>query len=193
METSPPASTAARPSLAPTLLVLAAFLVVAIIFLASSSWYLAWKTIHVLFAVIWIGGGFILITLGLIADQRGDAVGKTTIARQAGQVAMKVFTPSALIVLVAGIAMMLTDVGELAWDWGSFWVTFGLLGFVATFAIGIGVLTPAAKKIEALAETKGPEAPETQEALSRLLLIARVDSAVLLLVIVDMVAKPFLT
>jgi hypothetical protein len=55
------------------------------------------------------------------------------------------------------------------------------------------VLTPAAKKIEALAETKGPEAPETQEALSRLLLIARVDSAVLLLVIVDMVAKPFLT
>jgi hypothetical protein len=89
--------------------------------------------------------------------------------------------------------MMLTDVGELAWDWGSFWVTFGLLGFVATFAIGIGVLTPAAKKIEVLAETKGPEAPETQEALSRLLLIARVDSAVLLLVIVDMVAKPFLT
>jgi hypothetical protein len=108
-------------------------------------------------------------------------------------VAMKVFTPSALIVLIAGVAMMLTDVGKLAWDWGSFWVVFGLLGFASTFAIGLGVLTPAAHKVEALAKEKGPEAPETQEALSRLLLIARVDAAVLLLVIVDMVAKPFIT
>jgi hypothetical protein len=74
-------------------------------------------------------------------------------------VAMKVFTPSALIVLIAGVAMMLTDVGKLAWDWGSFWVVFGLLGFASTFAIGLGVLTPAAHKVEALAKEKGPEAP----------------------------------
>ena len=43
-----------------------------------------------------------------------------------------------------------------------------------------------------LVAEKGPEAPETQAAISQILLIARVDVAVLLLVIIDMVAKPFL-
>jgi hypothetical protein len=43
-----------------------------------------------------------------------------------------------------------------------------------------------------LVEGKGPEAPETQAAISEILLIARFDMAVLLLVIIDMVAKPFL-
>jgi hypothetical protein len=40
-------------------------------------------------------------------------------------------------------------------------------------------------------ETEGAEAPETQAAIQRILLIARVDIAVLLLVVADMVLKPF--
>ena len=45
----------------------------------------------------------------------------------------------------------------------------------------------------ARAETAGPEAPETQAAINRILLVARFDMAVLLLVVIDMVAKPFAT
>jgi hypothetical protein len=41
------------------------------------------------------------------------------------------------------------------------------------------------------AESNGPEHPETLAVIDRILLIARVDAAVLLLVIVDMVTKPF--
>ena len=37
----------------------------------------------------------------------------------------------------------------------------------------------------------GPAAPETQAAIQRILLVARFDVAVLLLVVVDMVTKPF--
>jgi hypothetical protein len=43
----------------------------------------------------------------------------------------------------------------------------------------------------ALLEEKGPTAPETQAAIQRILLIARVDVAVLLLVVADMLMKPF--
>ena len=56
---------------------------------------------------------------------------------------------------------------------------------------GIGVLSPLAKKVGELIETKGAEAPETQAAIRRILLVARVDVAVLLLVVADMTAKPF--
>jgi hypothetical protein len=42
-----------------------------------------------------------------------------------------------------------------------------------------------------LATEKGPEAPETHAALHKLLLVARFDVALLLLVVADMAAKPF--
>ena len=53
------------------------------------------------------------------------------------------------------------------------------------------MLSPLAKRINASAEQNGPEHPETLALIDRILLIARFDIAVLVLVIVDMVTKPF--
>jgi hypothetical protein len=94
-----------------------------------------------------------------------------------------------LIALLAGIAMMLNT----NWGWGHFWIIAGLVGFASTFVIGIGFLGPRSKKLHGLMRTAGPNALETQAAITQLLLIARLDIAVLLLVVVDMVVKPFST
>jgi hypothetical protein len=79
--------------------------------------------------------------------------------------------------------------GHLGWN--HFWVIAALIGYAATFVTGIGVLSPLAKKIDALIESKGVEAPETQAAIKRILMVARVDVAVLVLVVADMTTKPF--
>lgn len=187
MESTATSSPAERTSLLPTALIGLAVLAVSIIFAASSSWYLAFKAVHVSFAVIWIGGGALLTILGVIAERKNDPVELAVVARQAAMVGEKLFSPAAIVVLLAGIAMM----SNVHWGWGHFWVVFGLLGFASTFAIGMGVLGPAAKRARALSETAGPESPETVAAIKRILLIARFDVAILLLVIVDMVVKPF--
>ena len=185
---------AIRSSPTPTYVIGAVFLLVAVLFTMASpfDWYGAWKTLHVVFAVIWIGGGFLHTTLAFIAERENNPHDRAIIARQAARVGEKVFTPSALIVLVAGLLMMFTDFGEVAWDWGDFWVSFGLLGFVASFAIGVGVLTPTAKRLRELVGTVGPNAPEVHEQMNKIFLVARIDAAILMLVVVDMVAKPFL-
>ncbi|SRR6266404_3749633 len=67
----------------------------------------------------------------------------------------------------------------------------GLIGYALTMAIGTGVLSPQAKRIAGLSEAKGVTDPETQAAIRRILVIARFDVAVLLLVVADMVTKPF--
>jgi uncharacterized membrane protein len=184
----------ARSNLTPTYVIGVVFFLVAVLFMMASpqDWYGAFKTIHVVFAVIWIGGGFLISALAFIAELEHDIEGRSILARQAASVSMRVFTPSALIVLAAGIAMMLNDFGEAAWSWGDFWVSFGLLGFAATFVIGIFVLTPAAKQMEALVASGGANTPEAHAQMNRIFLIARADAAILLLVVVDMTAKPFL-
>jgi uncharacterized membrane protein len=189
--TSPPTSAPAgqRASLLPTALIALAFLVVAVVFGASSSWYQAFKAVHLIFAVVWIGGGTLLTILGVIAERQDDAEQLAAVARQAAMVGEKLFSPSAGIVLLTGIAMMVNT----NWGWGHFWIVFGLLGFASTFTVGMGVLGPISRRLAALMQSKGPHDPETQAAVQRLLLVARFDVAVLLLVIVDMVVKPFST
>jgi uncharacterized membrane protein len=175
-----------------TIGVAVAVLVVLLIFAFNSGyfsdhWYALFKAIHVGVAVFWVGGGLLLVTLAFRAQRANDANEIVTIARQAAFVGEKLFAPAGLIVLAMGIAMMINT----NWGWGHFWIVFGLLGYAATFAVGIGVLSPLAKQISASAEKHGPTAPETLALIDRILLIARFDIAVLLLVVVDMVTKPF--
>ena len=176
-----------RPSLLPTALIGAALLVVAIVFCTQASWYYTFKAVHVSFAAIWIGGGFLLTFLALMAEHSRDPHQLAAVAKQAAMVGERLFSPAAVITLAAGIAMMInTD-----WGWNHFWVVVGLLGFASTFVTGMFVLSPRARKVNQLVQTVGPTAPETQAAIREILLIARFDIAVLLLVIVDMVVKPF--
>jgi len=178
-----------KPSLLPTALIAAAVLVVAIVFCASSSWYFTFKAVHVGFAAIWIGGGFLLTVLGVVAERQRDAEQLAVIAKQAALVGERLFSPASAIVLAAGIAMMI----NVDWGWNHFWVAAGLIGFASTFVTGVGFLAPRSKRLHELMQTAGPTAPETQAAIRQILLIARIDIAVLLLVVVDMVVKPFST
>jgi uncharacterized membrane protein len=152
-----------------------------------SNWYAVFKTVHVLLAVVWVGGGVLLTILAVLADRRSDPHEVATIARQAVFVGEKIFAPAGLVVFLMGVAMMLNT----NWGWGKFWVVAGLIGYAATFVNGLAVLTPQAKRVSRLLDEQGAEAPETQAAIARILLIARIDVAVLLLVVVDMVTKPF--
>jgi uncharacterized membrane protein len=176
-----------------TLALLAVVLIVAAIFAFSSSalvanhWYAVFKFVHVLFAVVWIGGGALLTILALVAERKHDPMEMVIIARQAALVGEKLFAPAGLIVFLMGVAMMLNT----NWGWGKFWIVAGLIGYAVTFVTGIAVLAPLAKKITASVEENGPTHPATMALISRILLIARVDVALLFLVIADMVTKPF--
>ncbi len=170
-----------------------AVVVIALIFAFSGSifvpnnWYALFKAVHVVVAVFWVGGGLLLVTLAFRAQRSSDPNEIVSIARQAAFAGEKLFAPAGLVVLAMGIAMMVNT----SWGWGHFWVIVGLLGYAATFSVGIGVLSPLAKQITQAAEEKGPTAPETLALIDRILLVARFDIAVLVLVIVDMVTKPF--
>src|SRR3954451_1827396 len=152
-----------------------------------SNWYAIFRVVHVVLAVFWVGGGVTLTVLGLKAERSDDPREIATLANQAAFVGQRFFAPAGLLVLLMGIAMVVN--GDLGWN--PFWVIVGLVGYAATFVTGVAVLSPLAKKVEAAVSAHGPEHPEAQALIRRILLVARVDVTVLLIVVADMVLKPF--
>lgn len=169
----------------------AAVAILGIVFAFDSAWYSHWyalfRVVHVTVAVFWVGGGLLLTVLGLKAERSDDPDEIVTLARWAAWVGERLFAPAGGIVLLAGIAMMI----DTDWGWGKFWVVVGLLGYAATMVTGMAILSPQAKRVAELSESKGTTAPETLAAIRKILLIARFDVAVLLVVVADMVTKPF--
>lgn len=154
---------------------------------AAGDWYPIFKWLHVTLVVFWVGGGLTITILALRAERSANPHDIAHLADQAGFVGEKFFAPAGLLVFLAGIAMVL----NADYDWGQFWIVAGLVGYVATFVTGVAFLSPTGKKIKALSAEKGVEHPETQALFHKILLVARVDVAVLLLVVADMVTKPF--
>jgi uncharacterized membrane protein len=154
---------------------------------APSHWFAVFKLIHVSVAVFWVGGGLLLTVLAIRAERAGDPEELATIARQAAFAGEKLFAPAGLVVLAMGITMVINQhIG-----FGTTWVDVGLVGYALSFTTGIAVLAPLVRKIVQLSDTVGPTAPETQAVTRRILMIARVDVGVLLLVVADMLMKPF--
>ena len=145
-------------------------------------WLLA---LHILMAVIWVGGGFtgqVLVSRMRNAD--GPRMVKT--AADLEWIGTHIFLPASLVLLGAGIGMVL----EGQWGFTTPWVLIGLIGFGVTVVTGAAFLGPQTKKVKALVDEKGVEDPGVQAAMARLFVISRVDLAVLMLVVVDMSVKP---
>ena len=176
-----------------TYAILAGVAVIGVIFAFSSSsavpnnWYSLFKAVHVLGAVIWVGGGVSIMIHAIRGQRAYNPEDIVTVAKQAAFMGEKVFAPVGLVTFLMGIAMMINT----SWGWGHFWIVAGLIGYAATFIVGIAILSPMAKKIDESAEKNGPTHPETIALIEKIMLIARFDVAVLMLVILDMVTKPF--
>ncbi len=86
-----------------TLVAAGVLLVGAVVFiLESDSWYLAFKTVHVVSAVLWIGGGAFLTFMAMAIERSDDPGRLIEVARQAEWGGTRIFVPASFVVLGNG-------------------------------------------------------------------------------------------
>lgn len=149
------------------------------------TWYTFFKSAHVFFAMIWVGGAVCLQVLSLRA-LKGDGKRQVEFAQDAEFVGTRVFIPSTLLLVAFGIAAVING----NWPWGENWITFGLIVFVASFLVGVGFLGPESGRLAKLIDEKGPDAPEVTARIRRILMVSRVELVFLISVVWAMVVKP---
>lgn len=164
-------------------------LAVIVVFLSNTSWYFVFKSIHVLAAVLWLGGGAAITLLAWRAQRSRDNAQLLQIAKQAEWLSLRLFVPASLVVVAMGVVLM--HKGD--WGYGHFWTLFGLIAWGVSFLVGASFLGPESGRLAKLIEAKGPDDPEVAARVNRIISVARADVVLVLLVAADMVAKPFLS
>ena len=144
------------------------------------------QAVHVLAAVVWVGGSVTLNVMSTRLEAAGDPVRLMAFARDTEWMGKRIYLPSSIAVLVFGVLAVI--VGEIGFS--TLWVAIGVIGIVFTALTGSLFIGPESKTLADLAEQRGVDDPDVQRRIARLFKVARIDLVVLLVVVVDMVVKP---
>jgi uncharacterized membrane protein len=144
------------------------------------------KSVHVLAAVIWVGGAFTMQLLGTRAVSSRDPQKMAAFGQSAEFMGTRVFMPASLVVLVFGV----WAVFEGSWSWGDFWILWGLVGVLFSAIVGASYLGPESARVGALSAQRGADDSEVVRRRDRLVLVSRIELVILLTVVFVMVTKP---
>jgi len=143
--------------------------------------------VHVIAAVIWIGGGVALNMIGVRLIKANPELLRPML-KTFDWVVNRTILPASLVVLIFGVLLVI----EGGYDFEDAFVIIGIIGAISTIVIGAGFLSPRMRKQEEIWDEHGDPSEIASQALSRTMLIARIDLVVLFVVIGTMVAKPIL-
>jgi uncharacterized membrane protein len=148
--------------------------------------YELWLTVHILCAVVWVGGGLAIHILGGMYARADDVPAMIGFNRRAVSVGNRLYAPAAVVLLIAGILL----VEEVGYEWSATWVTLGVLGWIFSFLVGILFYPREIGKIDAAVDSDGLSPAAAAASIRRVLLVNSVELMILLLVVVDMAVKP---
>src|SRR4051812_30542745 len=143
-------------------------------------------TIHILAAVVWVGGAFTVQMMAIRVARDPDPGRLAGFSRDVEIVGMRVFLPASLVLLVFGF--WLVHGGN--WTLSEGGLTFGLIVIAISIVPGAGFLGPGAGRIARVIAAGGPASPEARRRIDRIFLVSRVELVLLVLVVIAMAAKP---
>jgi uncharacterized membrane protein len=143
-------------------------------------------TVHVLAAILWVGGAVTLHILMRRAMRLTSGEARHERFTELEWVGERFYPAFSLILIIAGVFL----VHKAGFQFDQTWVQLGFAGWVVSFLIGIGFYGREGKKRAGIVEQEGPDAPGVAASVRRTAMVNSFELLILLLVIVDMTTKP---
>ena len=148
--------------------------------------YELYLAVHILCAVLWVGGGVSVHILGRWTARAGDPERMVQFTRDATKLGNVFYAPLAIILIVAGVLL----VEEVGYEYSDLWITLGFLGWLFSLVVGLGFYPQQGRKIEAAISADGVTSEVAQTGIRRILMVNSIEVLVLVLVVIDMAVKP---
>ncbi len=141
--------------------------------------------IHILSAVVWVGGSFYVQLLAIRMNHSDDPAELPRLGRHVEALGNRAFVPAATLILLSGAVMTVR-----AWSFGQFWIVASIALWLLSAVGGAAYLAPNAKRAAALFETQGTESKAGRQLLERIFLVSRAELVSFAIIIALMVFKP---
>jgi uncharacterized membrane protein len=138
--------------------------------------------VHIVCAVIWVGGAFALQLLAFLVSRTGDQLELARLLRYFELIGSRVFVPVATLLFIAGAAMTLQ-----AWSFGRIWIAASVALWVLSAVAGAVYLGP---RVGELFKAEGPSSEAGRALMNRLFLVSRLELVSFAIIIALMVFKP---
>jgi uncharacterized membrane protein len=122
------------------------------------------KTFHVLGAIVWVGGGVFVQIYATRLIRANETARVMAFAKDIQRIALSVFTPASILVLLLGIALVWYSP---VWGLTQLWVILGLLGIANSIVVGAVFLGPESGRIGRLSDERGASDPEVHRRVRR--------------------------
>jgi uncharacterized membrane protein len=145
---------------------------------------------HIAAAIVWLGGAVSVQLLALRAERTGEAGALARAVTDLEWLTLRVFVPSSWLALSLGVGLVLDG----PWRFSDVWIVVGLSGYGASVVLGMLFVNAQLAVIAALRVRVDADADTDSESLvaatRRLFFLARLELALLLVVVLDMSLKP---
>ena len=149
--------------------------------ITSYEWF---KALHVLPAVLWVGTNFAFHVLFARMDFEADPKGTAGLLRQTEWIGTRLLAPLSMSLVIFGFVL----VSKLDWNF-PFWIVVGIVVWAYSFLAGVFYLgrnaIPLAERLETVGWSAGVQAYSRTY-----MIVARLELALLILVVLDMTLKP---
>ena len=141
--------------------------------------------IHILCAVIWVGGAIYSQILALRVERSSDPAELPRMGRHFEWIGTRLFIPASLLLFIAGLAMV-----AQAWSFGQLWIAVSMGLWLLSILAGAVYIGPRLKVVAQHFETEGPTSAAGRALLGRLFLVSRLELISFAIIIALMVFKP---
>ena len=147
--------------------------------------YLILLYLHIICAVIWVGGAFFSQLLALRVERSTDPADLPKLGRNLEFLGLRVFLPASIVLFLAGVGMVLQQ-----WSFGQTWIALAMGLWLLSVIAGSIYIGPRTRKIAELFEAEGPTSTAARALMSRIFLVSRLELLSFAVIIALMVFKP---
>lgn len=141
--------------------------------------------IHVVAAILWVGGATLFHLLGERAASSDDPARVQALLNDSEHLAKTFFMPASLTVLIFGVITTIN--GDIGFE--EPWIVGAIVGIITSIVLGAGFIGPTSGRMAAHMQTSGLD-DEVRAGLNKIRNLSRVDLVILFIIVFLMVTKP---
>jgi uncharacterized membrane protein len=150
------------------------------------TWYNTLLFVHIVCAIIWVGGAVFAQLLVIRAERSDDPIDLVRTGKSIEFIAQRVFIPSSILLFIAGAWMVVDG----PWEFEQAWVAIAIVLWLASALVGSLYLGPTTKKVAEIFEREGPTSAAGVALMKRAFLVSRLELASFAVIVFLMVFKP---